>query len=141
MASDKPRVLLVDDDEASLRSFRRAFQSEYEIEVASSGEAALEVLARDARFDLALVDYSMEKMTGLELLHRMQGQYPGIARFVLTAHADLPEVAAASSSGLAVAVLMKPWTREEIAQAVKRALQLVAMRRAVERMKSRLGGS
>ncbi len=137
----KPKVLLVDDDEASLRGFQRAFQQEYEIGVASSGEEALKLLARDSSWDLALVDYSMDGMSGLELLHRMQGQYPGVARFVLTGHADLPEVAAASSSGLAVAVLMKPWEREHIAQAVKRALQLASMRRAVERMKSRLGAT
>ncbi|HZZ85039.1 MAG TPA: response regulator [Anaeromyxobacteraceae bacterium] len=140
METKKPKVLLVDDDEANLRGFRRAFQYDYEIGAVPSGQAALDLLADDPGWDLALVDYSMAGMNGLELLHRLQAQYPGIARFVLTAHADLPEVAAASSSGLAVAVLMKPWHRDDIAQAVKRALQLASMRRAVESMKSRLGG-
>jgi CheY-like chemotaxis protein len=136
----RPRLLVVDDDEANLRTFQRVFRREYEVEVAASGEAALERLAHGT-FDVALVDYAMPGMNGVELLRRMADAFPQTGRLMLTAHADLPEVAATESTGLAVMVLMKPWEKADVQRAVQRAMQLAAMRKAVERMRAKVGPS
>ncbi len=134
--ASRPRVLVVDDDEANLRAFERVFRRQYEVTVAASGEAALRALQASA-FDVALVDYSMPVMSGIELLRRIEMSHPTVSRIMLTAHADLPEVAATTRSGLALATVMKPWERADIERAVSRALSLAAMGRAVANMKAR----
>lgn len=121
--SPLPRILLVDDDTANLRTFQRVFRGQYEVEVAASGEAALRLL-QSSHFDVALVDYLMPGMSGLELLRVMERLHPRVARLMLTAHADLPELAALTGSGVVLAVLMKPWDRIDVEHAVTRALQL-----------------
>lgn len=136
--TEKARVLLVDDDEANLRAFQRVFRRQYEIALASSGEAALALLAVQ-RFDVALVDYSMPGMSGIELLRIMQDRHPQVSRVMLTAHADLPEVVATTKSGLTLAAVMKPWERIDIERAVGRAVNLASMARAVAQMRARAG--
>lgn len=138
--TERARVLLVDDDEANLRAFQRVFRRQYEIAVASSGEAALALLAGQ-RFDVALVDYSMPGMSGIELLRIMQDRHPQVSRVMLTAHADLPEVVATTRSGLTLAAVMKPWERIDIERAVGRAVNLASMARAVAQMRARAGQS
>jgi two-component system, sensor histidine kinase and response regulator len=135
----KPRVLLVDDDEANLRAFQRVFRRQYDITAASSGEEALRAL-KVSSFDVALVDYAMPRMNGIELLRTMAEFHPRVSRFMLTAHADIAEVVATTKTGLTLAVVMKPWEREDIERAVNRAMSLASMARAVAQMTAKARG-
>lgn len=134
--ASKPKVLLVDDDEANLRAFQRVFRRQFDITVASSGEAALEAL-RAGEFHVVLVDYSMPGMSGIDLLRRIEQSHPNVSRVMLTAHADLPEVIATTKSGLTLAAVMKPWERSEIERTVGRAMNLASMASAVAKMKAK----
>jgi CheY-like chemotaxis protein len=127
----RPRLLLVDDDEANLRTFRRVFLNEFEMTLASSGPAALDELRRGA-FDAALVDYTMPGMNGAEVLVRMQREHPGVARFMLTAHGEIPEISRLLETGTAVGVLMKPWDLAEIEQAIASVVTAAQAQGAVE---------
>lgn len=131
------RVLVVDDDDILLRAFERTFRRTYELHAASSGEAALAVLA-ERPVDVVITDFSMPVMNGIELLQQVVARHPGVARLMLTAYADLPEVAALKQEGLVGAVLMKPWSREEVEEAVAQALRLASMRRAVADLRQRV---
>ena len=113
-----PRVLIVDDDALNLRTIERVFRRQFEMRLVSSGEAALEVI--DEGFDVALVDYTMPGMTGVELLQELARRSPSTGRVLLTAHAHLPEVVEALASGLAHAVLSKPWERDDVVAWVER---------------------
>jgi CheY-like chemotaxis protein len=106
----KPTVLVVDDDRANLQTFRIVFRDAYTITLAASGDEALRAVEA-APFDVALVDFAMPGMNGLEVLCRIQAARPAVRRAVVTGYPDLPEIVAASASGLAEAVLMKPWDR------------------------------
>lgn len=107
-----PKVLIVDDDALNLRTMERVFRRQFDMRLVASGEAALEVL--DEGFDVALVDYTMPGMTGVELLRELARRSPSTGRVLVTAHAHLPEVVDALASGLAHAVLPKPWERDDI---------------------------
>lgn len=134
MASDRrPRLLLVDDDEANLRTFRRVFLNEFEMTLATSGPAALEEL-RKGSFDAALVDYTMPGMNGAELLLRMEREHPAVARFMLTAHGEIPEISRLLETGTVVDVLMKPWDLAEIERTVAGVVRRAEMDRAVPRV-------
>jgi CheY-like chemotaxis protein len=127
----RPRLLLVDDDEANLRTFRRVFLNEFEMTLATSGPAALDELQKGP-FDAALVDYTMPGMNGAELLLRMEREHPGVARFMLTAHGEIPEISRLLETGTAVGVLSKPWDLGEIEEAIASAVQAAQAQAAVE---------
>lgn len=113
----RPRVLVVDDEQSNLETLQRVFRRDMELVLASSGEEALEALAR-ADFDVALVDYKMPGMNGVELLRQISEKAPAVHRVLLTAYADLREVIAAQTSGLSMALVPKPWDREQLLKLV-----------------------
>lgn len=130
-------LLVVDDDPALLRAFVRIFGKRYEIVTAESGADALRVL-RARPIDVAVVDYSMPTMSGVDLLRRMLVNHPDVGRIMLTAFSDLPELAELKAAQLVSAVLSKPWDAAEVDAAIARTFQLVTMRRAVRQMRSGL---
>jgi CheY-like chemotaxis protein len=134
----KPKLLVVDDDPTILRAFERVFRRRYAVTTAPSGAEAIGLLAREP-FDVAFVDYSMPGMTGLELVAILEERFPEVARAMLTAYADLPEVAALRDRRV-VAVLRKPWETGEVEAAVSRAMKVASMRRAVASLRSQVGG-
>jgi CheY-like chemotaxis protein len=58
------RVLVVDDDPAVLRAFRRVLQSDHEIVTARDGSEALRIVLSGARVDAIICDISMPKLDG-----------------------------------------------------------------------------
>jgi CheY-like chemotaxis protein len=58
------RVLVVDDDPAVLRAFRRVLQSEHEIVTARDGSEALRIVLGGARVDAIICDIGMPKLDG-----------------------------------------------------------------------------
>jgi DNA-binding NtrC family response regulator len=111
------RLLLVDDDEALLRAFERTLRKVYEIRTARSGLEALRVLA-EWEPEVLVTDFSMPGISGVDLLFQVKRLHPLIARVMLTAYADLPEVVALEQGGLAFAVLRKPWDRSDLQRAI-----------------------
>jgi CheY-like chemotaxis protein len=82
----------------------------------SGGAQALEVLAADgppaAGFDLALLDFSMPEMNGLELARRLRAEgRPGLPLILLTASGD--QVAAARAAGV-TGFATKPVRQEKL---------------------------
>src|SRR4051812_24090955 len=94
-----PAVLVVDDEQANLATFRRVFRQDFDMYLATSAEEALEHMAERA-FDVALVDFAMPGMNGVEFFREAATRRPTMDRILVTAHADLPEVRAAKASGL-----------------------------------------
>lgn len=133
----KPAVLIVDDDALVLRAFQRTFGGRFDVTTASSGAEALALLARH-RVDVAVVDYSMPEMNGVELLRRLAHEHPLVERLIMTAYADLSEVLDLKAVQLVSAVLSKPWDATQVEAAVATALRMASMRRAVEQMRARL---
>ncbi len=78
--SRRGRLLVVDDESGIRGIIRRMLQSEYDIVEADSGEAAMEVLARDADVDFILCDVMMPGMSGTEFHRRLSAMMPGLAR-------------------------------------------------------------
>ena len=58
------RVLVVDDDPAVLRAFRRVLQADHEIVTARDGSEALQIVLSGARVDAIICDIGMPKLDG-----------------------------------------------------------------------------
>ena len=85
----KPSILIVDDDLAILRCFGKIFKRKgYRVTVAARGKEALEKLSVNC-FDVALVDWCLPDMEGVELLPVIQSKSPRTLRIMLTGKTHL----------------------------------------------------
>lgn len=129
----KVTVLVVDDEQANLDTFKRVFRKEFEMTFARSGAEALAELATRS-FDVALVDYAMPGMNGVELLHRASEVQPNMARLMVTAHGSVDEVREARATGLAINIIAKPWQKDQVLQWVAQAQRMAQMRASVSKL-------
>jgi response regulator RpfG family c-di-GMP phosphodiesterase len=135
-AGSAHRVLVVEDEDAVRGAFHRFLKSRgYEVQVAESAEAALEVLARE-RFTVALFDIHLPGMTGIEAVPAALTTDPDLAVIMLTAVDDAMTATSAIGRG-ATDYLVKPVELADLEGAVKRAVHkrtLQIEQQRVERM-------
>ncbi|TCK09113.1 response regulator [Marinobacterium mangrovicola] len=70
--NDQKTVLLVDDAPANIKVLNTALKETYRTKVATSGEKALEIAARDPKPDLILLDIMMPGMDGFEVCEKLK---------------------------------------------------------------------
>lgn len=111
------RVLYVDDEPINLKLMRDVFAlilgRPEQVDTVESGEAALERLPGGG-YDVVIADQRMHGMSGTDLLARTRELWPGIGRMLLTGFPNDREVQAALRSGLAHAVVAKPWRPRDL---------------------------
>ena len=110
------KVLIVDDSRA-MRAMLRKIMSELGFVVieAGNGVEALEQLAGNPKLDLALVDWNMPLMDGLEFVKALRSERANaeIKVMMVTAENDMAKIAHALMVG-ADEYAMKPLTRDVI---------------------------
>jgi len=116
------RLLIVEDD-PRLRELLVRMTTEWGFRVTAvwSGEEATR-LNREAPFDLAILDYHLPRMNGMQTLRALRETTPDLQAVVLTAHADLGVAKEAIHLDV-VEFLTKPCQRNELEQALDRALR------------------
>lgn len=68
-----PKVMIIDDDAITARLYRDFLErSQFQVEVASDGMAALQRLEAEGA-DALIVDIMMPKMNGIEFMKRVRG--------------------------------------------------------------------
>lgn len=126
--SRKPSVLVVDDS-ISIRKYVQRFldRSGYEVETATDGMNALEVLAK-AKFDAVITDLEMPVMHGYDLIAEMKRNpvFMSIPIIVLTSRAGEKHRQKAIDMG-AQDYLVKPFEEQEMIEALKRLLAGAAL--------------
>jgi DNA-binding NtrC family response regulator len=116
------RVIVVDDDFGVLHSIKRVLSSKgFEVVALQSSEGLEEYLPEN---DLLLMDIRLEGERGTEVVERLRAKGFNIPVIFITAYADADAVVSASRLG-AVDVLRKPFSSQELLQAVKNALEFV----------------
>ena len=115
------RILIVDDEETIRLALRKFLRSRgYEVEIAGSGDQALEILDTEA-FSLMLCDVRMPGLTGVQVVPLAVEKDPNLGIIMLTAVNDAATATEVLSSG-ATDYLMKPVELADLQQAVDRAL-------------------
>lgn len=127
-------VLLVDDEPNILKSLQRLMLGTgYEVLMAESGEAGLEMLAHHATH-LVISDYRMQGMNGVEFLARVKEEYPETMRLILSGFADATAIVEAINDGQVYKFMPKPWDDQELLITVKRALEQYSLQQENARL-------
>ena len=88
MTSPIRRIIIVDDHEAIRRGVRQIVETKPYYQVVGEtgdGRSALE-MAKDVRPDIAIIDYSIPELNGLDLSHALKRQNPKIEILLYTMH-------------------------------------------------------
>jgi signal transduction histidine kinase len=85
--SDKPTLLVVDDEEGPRQSLKVIFQDSYNVILATGGHEAI-AHAQAGKVDVAVLDIRMAEMTGIEVLERLKFIDPTIEVVMMTAFAE-----------------------------------------------------
>jgi DNA-binding NtrC family response regulator len=124
LAADQARVLIV-EDEVSLRKLlvQTAAGWGFCVESVWSGEDAI---ARNqvAPFDIAVLDYHLPRMNGIETLDRLREHSPRLQAVMLTGFGSV-DVAKQALHLDVVEFLTKPCNKGELEQALDRALRRI----------------
>ncbi len=82
--SNKPSILIIDDDTAILRTFTKIFQLKgFCVAVAEKGKEAMEKIS-SSHFDVALIDLCLPDMEGTALFPLIRRTSPNTVKIVLT---------------------------------------------------------
>ncbi len=119
------RALLVDDSPVWRTILREAAESfGMEVTVVGSGEEAVALLkTEDHRFDIALVDWIMPGMDGLETCARMR-ELDGAALVIMVTSANRTRLSQAAGKSGPKHVLAKPFTRSALLEQIIEGLGL-----------------
>src|ERR1700741_2854151 len=117
------RILVVDDED-SIREIVSSMlaSANYQCRQAASGLEALALLNSGEEFELMLSDLMMADLDGIGLLERTKEKYPDMPVVMVTAVHDISVALAAIRNG-AYDYLLKPFEREQLLNAVGRALE------------------
>lgn len=120
--SSKGYIHVIDDEPVIHDVLGQLLASEdYEVEMSSSGEEALEKLG-PRTFDLTLLDLLMPGMDGIEVLKKIKKIDPTAAVIIITAYASVESAIAAMKIG-AFDYVQKPFKNDELLMTVERALE------------------
>jgi len=120
--SERPRILVVDDEPAVQQALSRAFALErYAVEIAGDGDEALEALAGE-RFDAVVLDVMMPGVSGLEVCRRLRASGDRSPVLMLTARDAIDDRVAGLDAG-ADDYLVKPFALRELMARVRALLR------------------
>ncbi len=109
----RPRVLVVDDDRSNSEIVSRVLAAHgFAVDTAPNGQAALE-LVKQHPYRLAVVDYQMPGMNGVEFFRSARELQPELRGVFLTAYANISTVFPAIEAGVE-RVLAKPLNSREL---------------------------
>jgi DNA-binding NtrC family response regulator len=131
------RLLILDDDELLRRTLARRFEKrDLAVTEAASGEEALVQAAR-SRFDVALLDMHLPRMSGIDVLDRLKESQPELEAIMLTAHGSIETAVEAMKRG-AYDYLTKPFHLPELEALVQKAYEKVRLARRQRQWVERL---
>ncbi len=131
-AQEKERILVVDDSPNTLEMLHRILAAQkYHVWVASSVPEAIQILNHEP-LDLVITDLKMPGVNGLDLIRHVRENYKKTQVMMITGYPSIESAVQAVKTG-AEEYLPKPFTDEELIEAVQRALEKLRRRLAAEK--------
>lgn len=129
------RILIVDDSMDNLRMIAHTLQPCYQVQIATDGTTALELLAQEERPDLVLLDILMPGMDGFETCRRIRANADTSALPVifLTAHDDNDKIVEGFDCG-GNDYVIKPFVPVVLLARIKLQLDLLSANRRQKKL-------
>ncbi len=112
------RALVLDDSRA-MRTILKGILTEvgFEVQEAPSVHDALAVLSGGTEFDLALVDWNLPDVEGIEFVRQVRAQrkFDRVRLMMVTTETETAQVASAIRAG-ANEYIMKPFSKQAVAE-------------------------
>jgi DNA-binding NtrC family response regulator len=126
----KPAVVLVDDEGMILTSIRTLLmlEADYQIEAFTDPLQAVKHLEKNA-VDVAVSDYLMPGMTGIQFLAEAKRLQPEATRVLLTGHADKASAIQAINEVALFQYLEKPWDNAQLLLVIQQGVERAALLR------------
>jgi sigma-B regulation protein RsbU (phosphoserine phosphatase) len=133
------RILIAEDERITRSSLARQLTAwGHEVTAAEDGQQAWELLAA-AEFDIIITDWEMPRLSGLDLVRRIQETPRGAYTYVilLTSRADKSDIVRGIEAG-ADDYVAKPFDREELRVRLLAGERIVRLERALTRQNAEL---
>jgi DNA-binding NtrC family response regulator len=121
MGTNKPKIMVVDDELGFRDLAVRVFRDNYLVETAADGEEALGKAAAGG-IEVVVSDIAMPKMSGIELMGALKKYDPKIEVILITGFSGFESEEECIRLG-AFAQLNKPFDINELAETVARAVR------------------
>jgi CheY-like chemotaxis protein len=119
----RPRILIVDDEEAILETMTFTFEDDYDVYTSADARRALEILDEKAPIAAVLTDQRMPNMSGVEFVAEVWKRHPSTVRMILTGFSDMDAIIKAINDGHVYAYIPKPWEPDHLKQVMKQAVE------------------
>lgn len=118
----KPRILVVDDEEITLKNLERILKKEdYIVVTAPSGAEAIKKLDT-SDFDVVLTDLKMENIGGIDVLEKAKSKYPDTQVIMITGYVSVDSAIDSIKKG-AFHYIAKPFKLDDVKATVKQAIE------------------
>ncbi len=115
-------VLIVDDQQEIVNSLKRLFRNDFDVVTATSGNEALDLLAKN-EISVILSDQRMPEMDGVTFLKKSMELQPDAIRIMITGYADIEASIQAVNMAHIYQYISKPFEPDELRVIVKRAVE------------------
>jgi DNA-binding NarL/FixJ family response regulator len=125
MSNVKAKVMLVDDHAMVRQGMSSLINSEPDLEVVAEAESAEQALARldtEQKIDIVLLDLTLSEVADLDLIHKMNLQFPDLPILVVSMHNERVYAERALKSG-ALGYVMKQEPGEILIAAIRQVLK------------------
>ena len=108
-----PQILIVDDDAVLLDRYLESLSDTYRIVTVQTGRVAVERVKRRNDIDLAVIEYRLADMSGIDVMKEIKDYAPSVLVLIATAYGD-EEVAVEAIRSGARDYLKKPFSISEL---------------------------
>jgi DNA-binding NtrC family response regulator len=116
------KLLIVDDESRFLDAIATRLRKRgFDVKTATNGADAI-ALARDEKFDIALLDLKMPGMDGSEVLRVLKQEHKFLEAVILTGHGSLESAVELTKLG-AFGYLPKPYELDKLLETLKHAYE------------------
>ena len=134
--SEKPIILVVDDENGVRQSFNMVLKDDYHVLLAANGEEALSIFKKN-RVDLILMDIRLPDTDGISLLKKLKEMEPHTEIIMVTAVKEIQTAVKAIKIG-AYEYVIKPFVVDDVLTIIGRALEKGRLVREVTYLRSEL---
>jgi len=119
----KAKLLVVDDEPDMLDFVERVMRRRFDVTRCTSAEEAMTALD-GGDYEVLITDQKMPRVSGLEMLDRIAGNYPRLVRILLSGFTDMPDIQRALERRIVHGYVLKPVDSEKLIGAVNQAYRV-----------------